>query len=104
MKAKFYLDGGQPKVEIDNEWNALSLFLESDSSFEDVVRHLELKKQRRWMGNTSVIRHISGSKYQVSTELDVNIKSVELSQSQLLRLIEAWHDFNNNRIDCIVSV
>jgi hypothetical protein len=44
MKAKFYLDGGQPKVEIDNEWNALSLFLESDSSFEDVVRHLVVVK------------------------------------------------------------
>ena len=37
MEARFYIEAGQPKVMIDGEWNALSLFLESDSSFSEAV-------------------------------------------------------------------
>ena len=76
MEARFYIEAGQPKVMIDGEWNALSLFLESDSSFSEAVRHIELKKQRRWIGNTSVLHLVSGSKFEVSTELDLELKKI----------------------------
>jgi|SRR5690554_1602385 len=104
MKAKFYLDGGQAKVKIDDEWNALSLFLESDASFAEVVKHVELKKQREWIGNTSIVRPIAGGKYEVSTPLDMDLKSVEVNQKQLLKLIEAWHLFKENNVICVVNV
>ena len=43
MEAKFYIEADQPKVMIDGEWNALYLFLETDSSFDEARNHIELK-------------------------------------------------------------
>ena len=78
MEARFYIEGGQPKVLINGEWNALSLFLESDSYFDEARKHIELKKDRLWMGNTSVLNLISGSLFRVSSELDTELTSVEI--------------------------
>jgi len=104
MEAKFYIDSGQPKVLINGEWNALSLFLESDSSFPEAIKHIELKKQKKWMGNTSVIHLISGSKFKVSTELDLSLNSVELYQKQLLTLVSTWVKFEKDNVPNIISV
>ncbi len=104
MKAKFYIESGQPKVLIDGEWNALSLFLESDSSFPDAIKHIELKKQKQWMGNTSVLRVVSGSMYEVSTELDISLKPVQLYQKQLLNLLNAWFKFEKDNVPKVISV
>ena len=104
MKAKFYIESGQPKVLIDGEWNALSLFLESDSSFPDAIKHIELKKQKQWMGNTSVLRVVSGSMYEVSTELDISLKPVQLYQKQLLNLLNAWFKFEKDNVPRVISV
>ncbi|MFM5038375.1 hypothetical protein ACEUBS_07875 [Aeromonas veronii] len=104
MEARFYIEAGQPKVMIDGEWNALSLFLESDSSFSEAVRHIELKKQRRWIGNTSVLHLVSGSKFEVSTELDLELKKVDIYQNQLLALIGAWREFEKKREPHVINV
>jgi len=104
MEAKFYIEAGQPKVLIDGEWNALSLFLESDSSFPEAIRHIELKKQRQWMGNTSVLRLISGTKFAVSTELDLELNEVEIYQKQLLSLVSIWLKFEKDKVPKIVNV
>jgi len=104
MEAKFYIEADQPKVQIDGEWNALSLFLESDSSFDDVQRHIQLKKSRQWMGNTSVIQLVSGSLFKVSTELDLELKSVEVHQKKLVSLIKAWAKFEKERVPFVINV
>lgn len=104
MKANFYLENGNPKVEIDGEWNSLSLFLESDSSFAEAKKHIELKKEKRWMGNTSTLQLVSGSKFEVSTELDVELATVILSQKQLLKLIDAWDKFKHEKAPCVINV
>jgi hypothetical protein len=104
MKAKFYINSGQPKVIIDGEWNALSLFLESDSSTSDVRSHIELKRGRALRGNVSVVRLISGSSFKVSTELDIELASVTLFQKQLLKLIDVWGKFKSDRKPCIINV
>ncbi len=104
MEAKFYIDADQPKVQIDGEWNALCLFLESDSSFEGVLRHIKLKKTRRWMGNASVVQLVSGSLFKVSTELELELKSVEVHQKKLLSLIKAWTKFEKERVPFIINV
>ena len=97
MEAKFEIDCGQPKVLIDGAWNALSLFLESDSSMGNIRKHIELKKTKKWMGNTSTIQLINGSKFTVSTELGIDAASVEVFQKQLLELMNIWELFTNDR-------
>ncbi|WP_045856308.1 hypothetical protein [Teredinibacter purpureus] len=104
MEAKFYIECGEPKVQINGEWNALSLFLESDSSFPDAIKHIELRKQKQWMGNTSVLRIVSGSLYEVSTELDISLKPVQLYQKQLLKLVSAWFAFEKDNVPKVISV
>ncbi|WP_020409581.1 hypothetical protein [Hahella ganghwensis] len=104
MEAKFYIEAGQPKVLIDGEWNALSLFLESDSSFEEARKHVELKKCCQWMGNTSVLSLVSGNLFRVSTKLEIELNSVEIYQKQLLALIEEWAEFEREKAPHVVSV
>lgn len=104
MEARFYIEAGQPKVIIDGEWNALSLFLESDSSFSEAVRHIELKKQRQWIGNTSVLKLVSGSIFEVSTGLDMGLEKVEIYQKQLNTLIRARLEFEKNRKPHVINV
>ena len=104
MEARFYVEDGRPKVTIDGAWNSLSLFLEYDSSFGGVRNHIELKKQRRWMGNTSVVQLVSGSEFELSTELDSELAKVVIYQKQLLRLIDAWSKFEHDRKSCVVNV
>jgi hypothetical protein len=104
MKAKFYVEAGQPKVLINGEWNALSLFLETDSSFEDARKHVELKKTRDWMGNTSLLKLVSGSVFEVSTPLEIDLNAVQVYRKQLLILIDEWAKFKKNREPNVVNV
>ena len=104
MEAKFYIEADQPKVMIDGEWNALSLFLETDSSFDEARNHIELKKKRQWMGNTSVLQLVSGSLFEVSTELDLDLSKVEIFQKKLLVLIDAWDKFEKERVPHVINV
>ena len=104
MKAKFHIESGQPQVLINGEWNALSLFLESDASFEEAKRHIELKKNRQWMGNASTLCLISGSLFKVSTELDLDLNPVEIHQKQLLTLIKEWVKFEEEQVPHEISV
>jgi hypothetical protein len=104
MRAEFYLEGNQPKVTFDNEWNSLSMFLETDSNFSDVKNHIELKKQRMWMGNTSVVQLVAGSKFEVYTELAPELGKVFIYQKQLLRLMDEWVDFVNDKKERTIDV
>ena len=106
MKIEFHIESGQPKVNIDGEWNALSLFLESDSSSFDnsALRHIELKKTRQWMGNASTINLISGNTFEVSTELDLDLNNVKVSQKQLITLINKWSKFEKEKTPFTINV
>ncbi len=104
MKAEYYFDGKQPKVIIDGEWNSLSLFLESDSSFSEVKNHIELKKPRPWIGNTSAVNLISGSKFEVYSELDSNLGKTLIFQKQLLKLMEEWRKFLSDKKERTIDV
>ena len=104
MEAKFYLEAGHPKVLINKKWNALSLFLESDARFPEAKKHIELKKQRKWMGNTTSIQLLEGSIFKVYSELDIDLESVEIYQKQLLKLMGAWSKFEQCKKECTISV
>lgn len=93
MKIEFYTEGSQPRVKVEGKWNSLSLFIESDSSFADVKKHIELKKQKPWIGNTSTIKPASGSKYEIFSELDPELETVVIFRKQLLDLINEWEQF-----------
>ncbi len=97
MKALFYKDGKHLKVEFDGEWNALSMFIETDGEWSEIRKHIELNKKDGCAGNTSSITHISGSKYCVFCTLGLGLSSVEIDQKQLLKIFDAWDEFNRDR-------
>jgi len=104
MKARFYFEGGQPKVEFNGEWNSLSLFLESDASFTDVKNHIELKKQRKWIGNISIIHLLSGSQFEIYSDLLPELKSVKIFRKKLLFLMQEFEDFQKNKKEKIIEI
>ncbi|EAZ97376.1 hypothetical protein MELB17_10748 [Marinobacter sp. ELB17] len=55
------------------------------------------------MGNTSTIELLSGSQFKVSTELGIDLYSVEFYQKQLLSLIKAWDKFKNNKMALTIN-
>ena len=96
MKALFYKDGNHLKVEFDGEWNALSMFIETDCEWSEIRKHIELNTDG-CAGNTSSITRISGNKYCVSCTLGLGLSSVEIDQKQLLKIFDAWDEFNRDR-------
>ena len=51
-----------------------------------------------------VLHLVSGSKFEVSTELDLELKKVDIYQNQLLALIGAWREFEKKREPHVVNV
>jgi hypothetical protein len=104
MKVEFCFENAQHKVFIDGAWNSLSLFLETDSIFDEIRNHIELKKKRMWMGNTSTIKLVSGSQFEISTDLDLELDSVVIFQKQLLKLMDVWRVFEEDKKPRVINV
>ena len=104
MKIEYVIESNEPKVLVDGEWNALSMFLETESSNPHVRNHIGLKKKRKWMGNASTLCLISGSLFEVSTNLDLELENIEIHSKKLLELMSAWCDFENNRKPNVIHV
>lgn len=104
MKANFHHkpEGGL-SVTFDGAWNALSLFLESDSC-EHAMRHINAKKKEAWMGNISILKLKGEGKYELSSELATDASTIVVSRAQLLRAIDEWNQFRSNKNDKVVNL
>ena len=104
MKVKYLVEGGQHKAYIDGDWNALSLFLETDSVFHEAVKHVTLRERGKWMGNTTTIEFLEGSRYVIYSELEIELSRVEIYEKQFMLLLNAWRKFKSNGNEITVTV
>jgi len=56
------------------------------------------------MGNTSVVQLVSGSQFEIYSELLPDIGKVTIYQKQLLKLIDEWNAFVKDRTERKIDV
>lgn len=104
MKVSFHhKQAGGLEATFDENWNALSLLLEGDFS-STIEKHLEMKKKNTWMGNTSFIKFLGNGKYEIGSEIIMELDPVVIERKPLLLVLSKWQRYLKDKKDCEFKV